>query len=233
MKNQYFGDINDYRKYGLIRILTGSGILSTAICWMLTPNDRSPDGKFITYLGQHEKWRKFDSEIYEKLRDAVNVQGIRDVKWADKIELIPFARYYNEELKDNRVERAHYFERFWNLAEGADLIFFDPDNGIEVKSKPYGQKHSSKYLYWKELEQAFSNGHSVLVYQHFPFIKRDVFISQMSEQIRNRTGARTIYSFRTAHVVFFLLPSAPHVADFEERISRIPEIWGNQIQWTV
>ncbi len=46
MKNQYFGDINDYRKCGLLRLLTGRGSLSTAICWMLAPNDRSPDGKF-------------------------------------------------------------------------------------------------------------------------------------------------------------------------------------------
>jgi hypothetical protein len=25
MKNQYFGDVNDYRKYGLLRLLTGPG----------------------------------------------------------------------------------------------------------------------------------------------------------------------------------------------------------------
>ena len=34
MKDQYFGDINDYRKYGLLRpIIASSG-------WMLTPDDR-------------------------------------------------------------------------------------------------------------------------------------------------------------------------------------------------
>ena len=46
MKNQYFGDINDYRKYGLIRILSNSGIIRTGICWMLTPDDTRTDGKF-------------------------------------------------------------------------------------------------------------------------------------------------------------------------------------------
>jgi len=233
MKNQYFGDINDYRKYGLIRLLTGQGELSTAVCWMLTHDDGRTDGIFTDYLKSPERWRHFDEGLYDKLKGLVVDQEIRDVKLAERANLIPSASYYDEILYDHRTERLRYFEAFWALSHNSDLIFFDPDNGIEVKSKPYGQKHSSKYLYWKELEQAFSNGHSVLVYQHFPFIKRDVFISQMSEQIRNRTGARTIYSFRTAHVVFFLLPSAPHVADFEERISRIPEIWGNQIQWTV
>ena len=44
MKNQYFGDINDYRKYGLIRLLTGAGQLKTAVCWMLAPGDPLPAG---------------------------------------------------------------------------------------------------------------------------------------------------------------------------------------------
>ena len=41
MKNQYFGDINDYRKYGLLRILTNGGEIKTAVCWMLTTDDEA------------------------------------------------------------------------------------------------------------------------------------------------------------------------------------------------
>ena len=36
MKNQYFGDITDYRKYGILRVLESAGI-KTGVCWMLTP----------------------------------------------------------------------------------------------------------------------------------------------------------------------------------------------------
>jgi len=39
MKNQYFGDINDYRKYGLLRGLSNKGEISTLVCWMLTENE--------------------------------------------------------------------------------------------------------------------------------------------------------------------------------------------------
>jgi hypothetical protein len=51
MKNQYFGDVNDYREYGSLRVLTGLVGMSTAICWMLAPNDgrftlRIPSGSF-------------------------------------------------------------------------------------------------------------------------------------------------------------------------------------------
>ena len=53
MKNQYFGDINDYRKYGLsshtFRIM---GNFASALCWMLTAPDSRTDGKFIDYVGK-------------------------------------------------------------------------------------------------------------------------------------------------------------------------------------
>jgi hypothetical protein len=39
VKNRYFGDINDYRKYGLLRALTNYGEIKTAVCWMLTTDD--------------------------------------------------------------------------------------------------------------------------------------------------------------------------------------------------
>jgi hypothetical protein len=60
MKNQYFGDKNDYRKYGLLRILADAGRLSIGICWMLTQDDGRTDGQFISYLREPRKWRAFD-----------------------------------------------------------------------------------------------------------------------------------------------------------------------------
>ena len=47
MKNQYFGDINDYRKYELLRILTNGGGIKTAVCWMLTREDESVNGNLM------------------------------------------------------------------------------------------------------------------------------------------------------------------------------------------
>ena len=52
MKNQYFGDLADYRKYGLLRTLAGAG-LSAGVCWMLTPDDDSGHGNNAGYLRSH------------------------------------------------------------------------------------------------------------------------------------------------------------------------------------
>ena len=49
MKNQYFGDIGDYGKYGLLRFLAEHEV-NVAVNWYLTKNDQSNDGNLRGYL---------------------------------------------------------------------------------------------------------------------------------------------------------------------------------------
>ena len=69
----------------------------------------------------------------------------------------------------------------------------------------FGAKDAPKYLYWQEVHQAYAAGHSLLVYQHFPRIAREVFIAKLTERFREVTGSPDIQAFSTAHVVFFLV----------------------------
>ncbi len=52
MKDQYFGDVNDFLKYGLLRALVARDKLSLGVSWMLTPSNGGTDGKFLEYLGR-------------------------------------------------------------------------------------------------------------------------------------------------------------------------------------
>ena len=230
MKNQYFGDVNDYRKYGLLRVLTGPGKLSGIVCWMLTPDDGCADGRLIEYLCNKDRWRRFDSELFDSLEELVLHRKTRRVCWAEDAGFLPCFRFYTAPLPDDRAGRWCYFESFWDLAKGCDLLFFDPDNGMEVKSKPCGRKNSFKYLYWDELECAYSTGCSVLIYQHFPHEKKDAFIARRAEEMRSRTGAQQVFSFRTPYVVFFLLLGERQAATLERNVVKVPKRWLDQIK---
>ena len=73
MKDQYFGDINDYRKYGLLRAIIRAGRLRILVAWMLTVDDGSTDGKYTLLICQHfirEKRLDFIQRMLKTLRSA-------------------------------------------------------------------------------------------------------------------------------------------------------------------
>jgi len=230
MKNQYFGDINDYRKYGLLRGLSGRGVIKTAACWMLTPDDGRNDGSRIKYLLQPEKWRHHDPQLFDHVRSVVIHRGVRDVAEIENSEILPSCAFLSDTVPDDREGRSLYHEGALDNARGCDLVFFDPDNGIEVRSKPYGRKDSSKYLYWHEIESSWNAGHSLLIYQHFPRVKRGPFIAGKARQLLDRTGASEVISFRTSHVVFFLVPQQERREFFHTRTEEVEKSWGSKIQ---
>jgi hypothetical protein len=41
VKAQYFGDVNDYRKFSLLRPLAAAGRFRIGVCWMMTEPDGS------------------------------------------------------------------------------------------------------------------------------------------------------------------------------------------------
>ena len=67
MKDQYFGDISDYRKYGILRALRSKIQGTLLVAWMLTPDDGSPDGKFRSYLEDAATWKCYGPELFVSL----------------------------------------------------------------------------------------------------------------------------------------------------------------------
>ncbi|MGO8762819.1 MAG: hypothetical protein ACLP2P_13595 [Desulfobaccales bacterium] len=234
MKDQYFGDVNDFRKYGLLRMLSGmrcdgQSNMSLAICWMLTPNDGRSDGGKVGY----EKLRKFDPDLFDCLKNLLPPhKEKREVKSAEKGGFLPPSTlFYPDKLFDDRGKRFRYFNKFLCESKTANLLFFDPDNGMNVKSHRYGNKNSSKYLYWCELISAFWAGHSILFYQHFRRTKgidRNQFIAEMANEIIESFGVNEILSFRTPHVVFFLLPQDHDLVLLRKQTIQIKELWATK-----
>jgi len=229
LKNQYFGDINDYRKYGLLRVLT-NGEIKTAICWMLTPDDGRTDGSRINYLSEPEKWRELDPPLFDHLKEVLLQRGLRNVSEIENSGILPSCVFLSDVVPDDGESRRAYFQRLTELVRGCDLVFFDPDNGIEVQSKSYGRKDSSKFLYWDEIEHLWNAGHSLLIYQHFPRVERDPFIEGMARELMDRTSAPEVISFRTSHVVFCLLPQVKCLDCFRGRNREVERVWGAQIR---
>ena len=109
------------------------------------------------------------------------------------------------------------------------MVFLDPDNGIEVSSKPIGRKGSSKYIAWNEIEEIWNTGCSLLIYQHFRREPREAFADRMLKEVRKRTGASFVRTFRTSHVLFLLAAQAGHEASLRKAIACSLPVWQGQI----
>ena len=122
---------------------------------------------------------------------------------------------------------AEMLEAFAN----AELVFFDPDNGLEVKSKPYGSAGSSKYLYWREASEAFKRGHSLLIYQHFPRQKRSAFLSRTGQEISEKLHTTEVCAAVTSNVAFFLALHPAHAGRGRQALASVSQRWVGQIHF--
>ncbi len=229
MKNQYFGDINDYRKYGLLRCIAEATGERIGVCWMLTADDGGRDGRKRDYLARHEEYRHYDEPLFRAL-SKVTSPSQQHVRYAERWNLIPNAAYYTELLHDT-ADRERYFGDALKRFKECGIVFFDPDNGLETATTPKGRKNSSKYLYWDELAPFAAAGKSLVIYQHFPRVNREKYVAERAALLKKATGAKNVMAFQTAHVVFFVA--------FKKRNSILPVIedtvnnqWANQFKKT-
>jgi hypothetical protein len=229
MKNQYFGDINDYRKYGLLRVLTRVSGLKVGMCWLLTEDDHTCDGQFRDYLNRPDRWRSYDPELYDTLQLLQRSETTPSVAKAREWAIIPNASCFETLLSDTLLAREEYFQAAYQSLQECPLIFMDPDNGIEVESTRLGARGSAKYIYWREIKEIYSKGHSLLIYQHFPRVQRDRFIPFLADRLADELWATRITAFRTPHVAFFLVQQPHHEVMLKDCPHEVRSKWPGQL----
>lgn len=165
MKNQYAGDVGDYTKLGILRRLENAGF-SIGLNWYLTP-DESEHSKTFTD-GKHTKFLKYDCDTPDKnlhcaLKQIVESNN-RSVTRLERAKLFENVLFWNKMLEVKNRDEWH--SEALKKLQKQDVIFLDPDNGLEVKStKPYS-KDANKYTTYKEVADYYAKGSTVIIYNH-------------------------------------------------------------------
>jgi hypothetical protein len=126
-------------------------------------------------------------------------------------DVLPGAQFFAESLSDSTTARSLYFKAFWGALPPDCIVFFDPDNGLEVKSTPKGRKGSAKYLYLDELQTTAQRSLALVVYQHFGRVQRAPYIRSQLARIANLLPHHHLLALSGAHVAF-LVAAAPVLA---------------------
>lgn len=196
---------------------------------MLTPNDRRRDGQKRAYLKDAHCWRSFDPPLFDALVHTLTDHSARDVAVIQAATILPNARFHSDRLVDSPAHRSDYFAMAGQRLITADLWFFDPDNGLEVRSTPYGRAGSSKYLYWRELSGVWSRGVSLVVYQHFPHEKRDQYIERRCQELREHAPGAIVTVAHTSNVLFLVACQQAHGSRLDKAIELVKWRWPTQV----
>jgi hypothetical protein len=218
MKNQYFGDFGDYQKFSLLKHLRDLSGLKIIVHWMKTKDDSSNDGSKIKYLSNINEWSIFEPEIFDFLTKHL-VLNMRDLSLYEKSHHGRDINFLNEYIEDENV-RQKLLEYINN--SDSDLVFFDPDNGIEVKSTNFKNKH--KYVTWSDIKTAFDSGKSVLVYQHYSRMNREKFVGQKLTEFKDRFNEDVI-TIQVKHSVYFLLLQNKHKTRISDALKSYSVLW--------
>lgn len=220
MKNQYFGDFGDYQKFSLLKHLRDISNLKIIVHWMKTRDDSSNDGSKTKYLSSASEWSTFEPEIFDFLNKHLK-SNERDLSLYEKSRHARTIDFLNEYIEDDDTRRGALGKI---QSSNSDLAFFDPDNGIEVKSTNSKNKH--KYVLWTDIETAFNSGKSVLVYQHYSRTNRNKFIEQKLRDFATRFQ-KGVFVIKVKYSVYFLLPQEDHKTSIYNALESYSSLWKN------
>lgn len=246
MKDQYAGDIGDFLKYGLLRALCGGEpALRLGIVWYLYPDpERGGDGGHIGYLQpghlQAAALQSCDPALYRALQDVVH--GERTVEAIERASLFgPGTGYFSDPLSfrdipllQRATHRSGWADRARDAVMESELVFVDPDNGMQNPGTRLRGVKAPKYALFEELRQFHDAARSLVIYQHRVRTALDDQIAVRRRDLSKQLGAKegwVLYTSLGTGRFFFVLPSPGHREYLGRRIADLKVgPWGEFFQ---
>jgi len=166
LQDNYVGDIGDYGKYGFLRLVCAEGLRLAVNWYRVVPKKtgKQEDGKFTNYLSKPLQYREYDPGLFDRLHKIVLVDKDRRIERIEQEGLFGAAYFSDEICKD----RFGWHYRALEKTEAANVVFLDPDNGLETENMFQTNGASDKHVRWTELKDYYIRGQNVILYQHRP-----------------------------------------------------------------
>jgi hypothetical protein len=201
MQDRFVGDIGDFGKYGLLNFICGNAektgeSFRLGINWYLfqpetTDKEMKLDhGKFIKYLIPNRKndqeFKICDPNLYCKLQTIVD-GNIRKISIIEKINILPsetifFSKFipHNKLINSDKkiTHRDSWIKESFNTLSSCNLIFCDPDNGIETESLIRQHKKAGKYVLYDEISKYYEKGNSLIIYNHGSHERKENYLNR-------------------------------------------------------
>lgn len=232
----------DARELGLLRHLTsGAPPLSLGVLWYRVQDEsHNNDGRHTSYLTssaqQHADLRACDPPLATALATLV-ASGRRSIADLERAaDLPPSTRFHATPLDlagtavaDRPSTRDAWFAAALSAVRDTDIVFLDPDNGLEAPSATEGQAKIVKYASYGDLEALRARGHSLVVYHHLgrtggTHPEQVATLRNTLAQRLELPGLPGALTFRKGSArTFFIIPAPAHEHALAQRLEALAE----------
>lgn len=237
MQDCYTGDIGDFGKYGLLRWLCGmfddGDPLSLGVLWYHF--ECCDGGDSIGYLdGPEPPLRRCCPDLFDRLREIVQCDR-RSIAEIEASGALPCGTvFFSDKMifaslpADEALQaRLAWSERGAYTVRDADLVFADPNNGLETPSMNRTRRRSSRHAYYDEFNSCWSRGQSLVLYQHSArgwHGKKATFDQQiekrMAELHSRLEGPPLVMTLRFGARAYFVVAQIKHATILDLRIRK-------------
>ena len=228
MQDNYVGDIGDYGKYGFLRQVCKAN-LSLAVNWYkVNPQKiiKQDDGKYISYLTKPQIYRCYDPFLFDSLNTIVNTEHVRKIERIEKEELFR-AKYFSDAIPKNRLT---WHENALQNTKDTDVVFLDPDNGLESFKMYKSNSATEKHVKWSELKDYYDRGQNVILYQHRPqMTKKETCIENILQFQNDYLHADCVMLLefpKFTNRFYFIFLHQQYINTFDKICSLMEQIWG-------
>jgi len=249
MRDNYVGDVGDFYKYGLLRQLSNN--LRLGVVWYLYPGPcKDTDGLHLAYLSDEKKesFYNCDPELHQQLSRLIldgerNVQEIqargilpRETCFYDEpLSLADLTKGSKEAISIRIKHRQNWLNGALEATKNCELIFFDPDNGLEVKSTAIHHDKGAKFTFYRELIPFWERGQSLVVYQHKNLHEKATVqiqnrVNEIQDNLRASVPVQSIYFSSYGGRIFFVVMQKKHQNLLSEELSKFKVNWESHIK---
>jgi hypothetical protein len=141
MQQRRFGSIGDLVKLAFLRHIQDGRHL--AVCWYLTGQgaNRPLPEKHFAYLKRPGEFRNLAPEIFDTLKSVVesSAVGLSYITALEASGVLNGAVFHHEQIPRRATLRKSWTTSLVDSVTNANLIFLDPDNGIQGRA--FGLSH--------------------------------------------------------------------------------------------
>ena len=191
MQDRYAGDVGDFGKFALLNHILQDTGFCLGVNWYKYPDENhNNDGLHVDYLAK-ARFKAADRELCGQLQRVL--EAGRSIGLLESSGVFPgnttfvsasldgHIRYPSQTHADRDgrlMSRIDWLAKSLDTLRGCDVVFLDPDNGLEISScsKLSGVK-SGKFAYYSEVADYAKLAKVCVVYHHLS--RQGSHVSQM------------------------------------------------------